>query len=281
MVGWNWNIMDDLVLRTAFSQTLARPNFFELVPVLQYQYIGGPVFIGNPQLQMSSLNNYDVRLDWTPYEGWLVSGSAFYKQIDDPIQYAQRFTQGFAYTTALNFGDGQLFGVELEARVTAEPMFGEEFKGLAAGMNFTYMYSEVQIPETDAQAFSNYGVSVSSFPMSAMPEFLFNANITYDYEPWGTQLGVFFNYQGESLVAAANAEDTLLTPSIYQLGYGTLNATVQQRLFGGLAVSLAAKNITNPVRETEYRSFDGFTGVNSTYTAGVDFQFSLSYNVSF
>ena len=281
MVGWNWNIMDDLVLRTAFSQTLARPNFFELVPVLQYQYIGGPVFIGNPQLQMSSLNNYDVRLDWTPYEGWLISGSAFYKQIYDPIQYAQRFTQGFAYTTALNFGDGQLFGVELEARVTAEPLFGEEFKGLAAGMNFTYMYSEVQIPEDDAQAFSNYGVSVSSFPMSATPEFLFNANITYDYEPWGTQLGVFFNYQGESLIAAANAEDTLLTPSIYQLGYGTLNATVQQRLFGGLSVSFAAKNITNPVRETEYRSFDGFTGVNSTYTAGVDFQFSLSYNVSF
>ena len=66
------------------------------------RYVGGPTFIGNPQVQLSSLDNYDARLDWTPEEGWLISGSVFYKTIDQPIQYVQRFAS-FAYTTAVNF----------------------------------------------------------------------------------------------------------------------------------------------------------------------------------
>ena len=289
MVGLNWNIRDDLVLRSAFAQTLARPNFFELVPVLQYEYVGGPLFIGNPSLQMSSLNNYDLRLDWTPEEEWLISGSVFYKQIYDPIQYVQRFAASFSYTTPENFDSATLFGVEIEGRVTAEPLLGEDFKGLATGANFTYMNSQVQLPEIDQAAFRAYGVDVSSLPMTATPDYLFNVNVTYDYEQTGTQVGIFYNYQGKSLVSGASTESSGfpvpvagdLVPSIYQLPYGTLNFTLQQRLFYGFACSFAAKNLTNPIRETQFESFDGQTAVNSTYTAGIDLTFGLSWQLIF
>ena len=227
MVGVNWNIRDDLVLRTAFAQTLARPNFFELVPVLQYEFVGGPLFIGNPALQMSSLNNYDMRLDWTPEEEWLISGSVFYKQIYGPIQYVQRFAASFSYTTPVNFSSATLFGVELEGRVTAEPLFGEDFKGLATGANFTYMNSQVQLPEIDQSAFRAYCVDVPSLPMTATSDYLFNVNLTYDYDATGTQVGIFYNYQGKSLVAGASTDSgggpppvpVDLVPSVYQLPY--------------------------------------------------------------
>ncbi len=293
MVGWNWNIVENLVLRTAFSQTLARPNFFEIVPVVQYEYVGGPTFIGNPQLQMSSLNNYDGRLDWTPEEGWLISGSVFYKQIENPIQYVQRFAS-FAYTSAVNYGDGSLFGVEVESRITAEPFLGEDFKGLAAGFNFTYMDTEVELPAQDASAFANYGANITSIPMTGTPDYLFNANLTYDYEPWGTQLGLFYNYQGKSLISAATTDatpsppappgpqpGTLLVPAIYQQPYPTLNFTLRQPLLWGFAANFAAKNLTNPVRETQYETVDGQTGTNSTYTAGIDLQFGLTFSMIF
>ena len=289
MVGVNWNIRDDLVLRTAFAQTLARPNFFELVPVLQYEFVGGPLFIGNPALQMSSLNNYDMRLDWTPEEEWLISGSVFYKQIYNPIQYVQRFAASFSYTTPVNFSSATLFGVELEGRVTAEPLFGEDFKGLATGANFTYMNSQVQLPEIDQAAFRAYGVDVPSLPMTATPDYLFNVNITYDYDATGTQVGIFYNYQGKSLVAGASTDSGGgpppvpgdLVPSIYQLPYGTLNFTLQQRLIYGFACSFAAKNLTNPIRETQFESFDGQTAINSSYTAGIDLSFGLSWQLIF
>ena len=294
MIGWNWNMVEDLVLRTSFAQTLARPNFFEIVPVVQYEYVGGPIFIGNSQLQMSSLNNYDVRMDWTPIEGWLLSGSVFYKEISQPIQYTQRFSTGFAYTTAINYDNANLFGVELEGRVTLEPLFGEAFTGLAVGTNFTYMNSQVELPSQEASALSNYGVDVSSIPMTATPNYLVNANLTYDYEPWGTQLGLFYNYQGKSLISAATTDatpsppappgpqpGTLLVPAIYQVPYGTLNFTVRQPLIYGFTANFAAKNLTNPVRETQYEAFNGATGINSTYTAGIDLVIGVSYQVIF
>lgn len=281
MIGWNWNIQDDLVLRTAFAQTLARPNFFELVPVIQYEYIGGPIFIGNPDLQMSSLNNYDIRLDWTPHENWLVSGSLFYKQIQDPIQYVQRFTEGFAYTSPINFPDGQLLGAEFEARITLAPLLGEEFDGLSLGSNLTLMTSKVTLSDTDAQALAVYGINETTQPMTATPNYLLNLNAIYEYEPWGTQIGIFYNLQGQSLITAANPHTVLLTPAIYKMPYGTLNFTCSQELLEGLRLSLAVKNILNPVIQTEYQTTDGFTAIQSSYTAGVDFSVGLNYQVDF
>lgn len=281
MIGWNWSIKEDLVLRLAFAQTLARPNFFELVPVLQYDYIGGPIFIGNPNLQMSSLNNYDIRLDWTPYEKWLVSGSLFYKQIKNPIQYVQRFTEGFSYTSPLNFESATLGGAEIETRITLAPLFGDEFEGLAVGGNLTLMTSAVQLDQTDIDALATYGVNESTQPMTATPNYLLNLNATYDYDPWGTQIGIFYNLQGQSLISGANPRTSELTPAIYQMPYGTLNFTVSQELIEGLRLSLALKNLLNPIIETQYQTTDGFSAVNSSYTAGINFSVGLSYQMNF
>ncbi len=281
MIGWSWNIQEDLILRTAFAQTLARPNFYELVPVLQYDYIGGPIFIGNPELGMSALNNFDARLDWMPHENWLISGSVFYKQIKDPIQYVNRFTEGFAYTSALNFPEGKLLGLELESRVTLDPIFGEDLKGFGLGANFTWMSSEVTLDQTDIDALAIYGVHETTQQMTATPEFLLNLNATYEFAPFGTQLGLFYNFKGDSLVSGANPHTTLLTPSIYQVGYGTLNFTCSQQIIGGLKFSAAAKNLTNPTIQTEYRTSEGISGLNSRYTAGISFSFALTYQVSF
>ncbi|MFO0963955.1 MAG: TonB-dependent receptor [Phycisphaerales bacterium] len=281
MIGWNWSIQDDLVVRLAFAQTLARPNFYEMVPVLQYEYIGGPIFIGNPDLGMSALNNYDARVDYTPYENWLISGSVFYKTIKDPIQYVNRFTEGFSYTSALNFPSGWLLGAEIESRITFEPIFGEAWKGLAVGGNFTWMTSSVQLDQDDIDALRVYGDNSTSQPMTATPDYLFNVNLTYDFEPFGTQFGIFYNYKGESLVSGANPHTTLLTPAIYQLGYGTLNVTLSQQIVGGLKVSASAKNLTNPQIQTQYRMNENITGLNSTYTAGIDFAVALTFQAAF
>lgn len=281
MVGWNWNITDDLILKTAFAETIARPNFFELVPVLQYDYIGGPIFIGNPDLKMSTLLNLDARLDWLPFENWLISGSVFYKDIKDPIQYVQRFTEGFAYTTALNFPEGWLLGVELESRVTMEPFLGEDWKGLAFGANFTWMTSQVTLSQADADALATYGVNDKTQPMTATPDFLINLNATYELELTGTQLGLFYKYTGESLVSGANPHTTLLTPAIYQQPYGTLNFMMSQQLLAGLRFTFQAKNLLNPNIDTLYKTNENITGLNSRYTQGISISFALTYQLTF
>ena len=91
-----WQMAEQTVLRLNFAQTIARQTFRELTPIIQEEYAGGPIFIGNPELQMSSLDNYDLRLDLTPGEGWFISVSGFYKSVADAIEYAQfEAPQGF------------------------------------------------------------------------------------------------------------------------------------------------------------------------------------------
>ena len=292
MVGLNWNLMDDLVLRGAYAETLARPNFFEIVPVLQYAYIGAPIFVGNPGLQMSSLDNYDLRLDWTPEQDWLISGSVFYKSIEKPIQYVMRYANWGDFTTPQNFPSGSILGAEFEGRITLEPLLGEAFRGLAVGGNFTWMQSQVDLPDDEIARFRGYGIDLTSTDMTGTPNYLWNANVTYDFGPWGTQLGVFYNVQGKSQISGpiTNADPSppnpaggggTLTPAIYQLPYGTLNVTLRQPLIWGFAMNFSAKNLTNPARETQFETTDGFTGLNSTYTAGVDLAFGVSLNLIF
>ena len=82
-----WEASPAITVRGAWSRTIARQTFKELVAVFQQEFLGGPVFVGNPGLGMSSLKNYDLRLDYRPYEGGLMSLSWFRKEIEDPIEY--------------------------------------------------------------------------------------------------------------------------------------------------------------------------------------------------
>jgi hypothetical protein len=117
--------------------------------------------------------------------------------------------------------------------------------------------------------------------MTQTPEFLVNLNATYDHEPTGTQFGLFYNYRGDALVSGGVPNLVELTPAIYQLGYGTLNFTMSQAIIDGLRLSLNAKNLLNPVITTEYQTPNGITGLNSSYTAGIDFSIALTYQIAF
>ena len=286
MIGWNWNIREDLVMRTSFAQTVARQTFRELTPILQQEYAAGPIFIGNPDLAMSDLNNYDLRLDWTPFEKWLLSGSVFYKQISDNIEYIGRYGTGFQYTTPVNFDSATLFGLEGEVRVGMEQIIGEELKGLSLGANATYLDSQTDLPEDLASQFEAFGSPVSSRPMIQTPEYLLNANMTYELERWGTQLGIFWTYKGDTLISGASTNGsatsppTAITPDIYQTPFQTLNITVQQRIVDGLTLSIGLKNLTNPDIQTVYR-IDGTDTLQSTYSAGVDFSVGLTCRIDF
>ena len=64
-------------------------TFKELVPIQQQETVGGDIFLGNPDLEMSDVKNYDLRFDYTPYPGGLISFSWFKKDLRNVIDYRQ------------------------------------------------------------------------------------------------------------------------------------------------------------------------------------------------
>lgn len=274
--------VDNVTVRASYSETVARQTFKELTPIQQQEFLGGDVFIGNPGLQMSSLRNYDFRLDLTPFEGGLISISRFRKKINDPIEYVQRVV-GFTFTTPVNYPDGEIDGWEFEVRQDMGRLF-EPLQGLTLGANATFIDSKVTLPDSEAAIFASPAIMapITSRDMTNAPEHLYNFYLTYDFEPTGTQIGLFYTVRGDTLIAGAGQSGGNFVPSVYEREYGNLNLTVTQRIGEHLKLQFQAKNLTNPKFETVYRSaFIGDDVLKTSSSKGIDYSVSLSAEFRF
>jgi hypothetical protein len=276
-IGFDFKPLKQVKLRGSYSETIARQTFKELTPIQQQEYLGGEVFIGNPNLQMSSLRNYDLRLDYTPYEGGLASISGFHKDIKNPIEYVQR-NAGFTYTTPMNYPEGVIDGIELEGRQKLD-RFHDQLKGLSLGANATWISSEVTLPEEEAAQFDqpNIKAPMSKRDMTNAPNHLYNFFTTYDIEKTGTQLALFYTIQGDTLIAGAGQSNGKFIPSVYALEYSTLNFSASQKLGEIWKLTFQAKNLLDPAIDTVYRSdYIGDDVTKTSYHKGMDFSISLS-----
>lgn len=281
-ISLKYQPVEALTFRAAYSQTIARQTFKELTPIQQQEFLGGPVFIGNPILEISDLQNYDLRADFTPYQGSLVSASWFSKDITNPIEYVQQTTT-FTYTTPVNYPKGHLSGFELEVRQDLG-RFWDSMEGFSIGANGTLISSEVKLSAEESQAFEqNVGLDIDSRDMTNAPEYLLNAFVTYDIESTGTQVALFYNVQGDTLVAGAGTANlAYFVPDVYAKSYDTLNLSLSQKLGEYFKLAFAVKNLTNPQIEEVYRSeFTGPDVTKTSYTKGIEYSISLGASFAF
>ncbi len=267
---------DALMLRASYSETVARQTFKELTPIQQMEYLGADVFIGNPQLGMSSLKNYDLRMDYTPYPGGLVSASWFLKQVEDPIEYTQGYADNVGtYLTSVNYPEGRLSGYEVECRQQLG-QFWDTLAGLSLGANATFIDSEVTLSEQDRQRLENAGYPEPTRDMMGAPEYLYNINATYDIRRTGTRLGLFYIVKGDTLLAGASYSQEYF-PNVYAKEYETLNFTVSQKLGKHFSLSFKAKNLTDPEIQNVYRTmYLPGEAVKSSYRKGIEYSLGLS-----
>ncbi len=267
----------------AYSETIARQTFKELSPIFQTEYLGGPIFIGNPQLEESHLKNYDFRTDYTPAEGTLLSGSWFKKDVTKPIEYTQGGTSdGFDYTTATNYPAGTLRGFEVEARQKLGPL-AKFLDGFAVGTNATFIRSKVILPEDENKALIyNDHAPMSSRDMTNCPEYLFNFYTTYQNVKTGTDLGVFYNIRGDTLEAGAGDNNGHYVPNLYARSYATLNFTATQKIWGPLKLKFQAKNLTDPQIQEVYRSrYIGPDVIKTSHRNGIELVIGLCAEFTF
>ncbi len=280
-VGLKLTPWDPFTIRASYSQTVARQTFRELSPIQQQEFLGGDVFIGNPFLQMSSLDNFDLRMDYTPYQGGLLSASFFRKEIEDPIEFVQRFA-GFSFTTPVNFPEGEMSGFEFEVRQQMG-RFWEQVEGLSIGANATFIDSEVQLPQEEIDAFQapNIQAPMTSRDMTNAPENLYNLFFSYDLDELGltgTTFSMFYTIRGDTLVAGAGQSSGNFLPSVYETEHGTLNLTLIQKFGDNWSMKFEAENITDPEIETVYRSeFIDRDNVKTSFRKGIELSLGVTY----
>lgn len=281
-IGLVYRPTDGLTLRGAYSETVARQTFKEITPILNQEYLGGPIFIGNPDLRMSSVRNYDLRIDYQPDADTFASASWFRKDIQDPIEYVERST-AFTFTTARNYPRGSLSGFELEARQSLA-LLTEDLRGLGVGGNVTWIDAHVNLPDDEILRFEvvNGERPRGSRDMTSAPDYLMNWFLTYDLPSTGTQFGIFYTVQGETLLQGSGPSSAGIVPATYLKRFDTLNLSLSQQLGANMRVTFAAKNLTDAAQREVYRSEYvagdqlrrfGTDGVEYSLTLGGEFRF--------
>lgn len=277
-----YDVVDGVTLRGSYSETLARQTFKELSPVFQQDYIGGPVFIGDPSLQISNLRNWDLRIDYTPTPGTLLSVSYFKKFIKNPIEYVEASTT-FTFTRPINFPAGTLSGYEIEARQDMGELW-DPLAGLGIGGNSTWIDASVRLSDRDILQFEEFqGVRPAlSRDMTGAPEYLWNLYSTYELPASGTSLGVFYTVTGDTLIQGPGPANDQYTPATYDRGYDNLTASIGQDLGRGVRLTLAASNLTDALRRQVYRSeYIPEDVTRRTYTTGVTYSLSIGGEIRF
>lgn len=256
-LGLVWEPVKNVFLRGAYSRTVARPTFKEITPVLTFD--GSDVFQGNPNLVISDIENYDLRLEWLPRAGDLLAASAFYKDISNPIDSACYYTGGYNYVYPDNFRRGQILGLEFEVRKRLGFLPGLP-DGLSVGANYTMLDSQLTYDPRmpNYNEIIRYSNGNGTRPMEGQAEFLLNANVMYDDELTGFSMGLFYNLAGESILAGesytfSDNDEFIYTPNIYQTSFGLLNFSASKRFKNHWKLNFNAKNLLQPDLISVYR----------------------------
>lgn len=272
-LGAVWEVVPKLFLRGSWSQTIARPTFREMAPVRTYEFLGGDQFVGNPNLQISHIDNYDLRVEWFRRPGDVLAGSVFYKQIEKPIEQIYFAAVGDnRFSQRVNYPAGKVFGVELECRQRLDvlaPWLGD----FTVGANGSYIMSEVTLPADEQQDWTAFGEPRTKRRMLGQPDFLLNLNCVYDNARSGTSVGLFYNWTGEVLASGGTPGN----PDQFELPTDSLDFSVEQKLGKHWRVMFRAKNLTDPLIQRVYRLETQHQDVTlSHYRRGMDFSLGVS-----
>ncbi len=105
-----WEAIDDLQLRLSASQTIARPQFRELVEQTYFDPESNRRFRGNPFLVDSELLNIEARAEYYMGGPNRVSLAGFFKKIDNPIENFLITAPGIIETSYANAPTAELYG---------------------------------------------------------------------------------------------------------------------------------------------------------------------------
>ena len=140
-VHLKYDINDNTILRFAWTNTLARPNYVDLVAYREISNEDEEIFLGNPELNPTTSMNFDIMAEHYFKSVGIISGGVFYKDIQDFVYTFQSEDEnGYEVYQPLNGDDASVLGAEFsfQRRLDFLPGFA---KNLSVYLNYTYLTS--------------------------------------------------------------------------------------------------------------------------------------------
>ena len=254
---------DDMNFRAGFNQTIARPNLREIAPFASFDVLTDEFLLGNPELEQTSVSNYDLRYEYFYQPGEMFAVSVFHKNFTNPIGLTLRNSSNVE-RQYINVESGFVSGLELEMRKKLN-FLGDKFQNFKITSNVAFINSGIDVVEQG-------GFTPEDRPFFGQAPILANAVLGYDNLDKGFNISAAYNYKGDNLSVIGDSGTDVYTRAI-----STLDLVASKKI-GQVDVRLAAKNLLNP-NYTESIQWEGQEYISRQYKRGMDFSLSLSYRL--
>lgn len=265
-------------LRFACSKTYTLPQLQEM-PLIVFEGISDDTY-GNPYIYTSEVYNTDLKWEFFPKGGELLSATLFGKYILDPINKFAVNTSFNEFTNA-NTGDwAYVYGLEIEAKKDIID-FGlkEALNKLYVSGNMSVMKtyqeldSEKVLSETNNFFYANFTNDREAL-QGAAP---FIANMAFSYSrKWNEQNNQFnaslvYNYLSDRIFAVGHTS----MGNQVDKAINTLDAVISFK-FNKAVISFKAMNLLNPEFKRIQENTNGDELIKS-YKRGSNFSLNISY----
>ena len=178
-VHLKYDFTPNTILRVAWTNTIARPNYFDLVPFVEFSPDDDEVSLGNPALEPAESMNFDLSFENYFQSIGLVSIGGFYKDIDN---FVYTITQENATVPGLgtdlqvtspdNGGSAEVYGMELAVQRQLDFLPGF-WKGFGIYFNYTLTRSSTE---------GIQGREEDDLSLPGTAENMVNASLSYETE---------------------------------------------------------------------------------------------------
>ena len=260
--------VDEVQVRLGYAKILRRPNFGQLSPTMYFPLDKTtPVVTGNPELQPTTANQFDVALEYYFRKGSALTLGYFSKHFDEVIgketfpasacntnaeqAEGDLFCDNFngvpgvlvPQTKFVNLPGGKINGVELGFQHNFKSL-PQPFDGLGLIANYAYQDGSRDAFIVKAGALSG-SVSFTGLPLNFvnLSKDSYNATIYFEKPRYRFSGRLRYTYRSDFLVSEASFLTGQLP--LYKKGTGQLNASMSYRVNKKITVNFQGSNLTD------------------------------------
>lgn len=233
-----YKFSDQHQVRLSYGRSINRPEFREVSSSVYYDFDLASNVQGNTELKNCYVDNLDLRYEWYPSRGELISLAVFYKHFESPIEWTYTVAGGtdliYSYKNAKSANN---YGVELDIRKNLGFIGLKDFSW---SFNGALIKSKVQFEK---------GAKEEDRPMQGQSPYLINTGIFYKNAPLKMDIALLYNRIGKRIIGVGRSEGSTgddsnsRVPHSYEMPRNTIDFSLAKKFGEHLELKLNVRDL--------------------------------------
>ncbi|WP_428229446.1 TonB-dependent receptor domain-containing protein [Flavobacterium sp.] len=263
-------------IRLGYNKSVLRPQFSERLSIPYYDPIRSAKIYNYSNGMVSSVaNNYDLKMEWFPSGGEILSFGVYHKNIDNPIEAVGNYTPSkIRNIYNLNSNNAKLWGVEMEFYKSLS------FLGEGETLKNIFIYGNAAFNDTKVTSYVNLdgtgGLYEANRPLYGQSPYTYNLGLDYVGERFGFSLR--HNAIGDQYILVGYAYES----EEIRMPYAVTDAQVSYKFFKekNLELKFSVKNLFDAGIQT-YNNTNSYSHIEEVpYGSNPRDRYSLGANAT-